>query len=115
MREETGVKGGSIVKRAASLVMIFYFFTVLSCTSSQDQRLIGKWECKKTGDRIELSGNHACTLYSMGFHYSCRWAVSKSDIKIEADQIVLKGSFDDKKIVAEDGAMHYTYVFEKVN
>lgn len=50
----------------------------------------------------------------MGFQYSGRWIMSKSDITVEAGQIVLKGSFDGKNITVEDAVMHNKYTFEKV-
>jgi hypothetical protein len=50
----------------------------------------------------------------MGFQYSGKWTLSKSDMKVEAGQIVLRGSFDGKKITVEDAIMHNKYVFEKV-
>src|SRR5574337_701307 len=108
-------QGGNMVKRARSLIlMLFCVLTVLGCTSSQEPKIIGKWVCKVTGDRMELSADHTCMVYSIGFHYMGRWTVSKSDIKVEAGQIVLKGSFDGKSIVAEDALMHNKYTFEKV-
>jgi hypothetical protein len=50
----------------------------------------------------------------MGFEYPGTWTVSKSDIRIEAGQVEMKGSFDGKDIVAEDAVMHNRYVYEKV-
>jgi hypothetical protein len=102
------------VKRTASLMLLFYVVMVLGCTSSQDPRIIGKWVCKTTGDKMELSKGHSCTMDSMGFHYSGRWRVSKSDVTIEADRIGLKGKFDGKNLVLEDAIMHYQYIFEKI-
>ncbi len=102
------------MKRAASLVLLFYVLTILGCASSQETKITGKWVCKTTGDKMELAEDHTCMVYSMGFHYSGRWSVSKSGIKIEAGQIVLKGSFDGKNIVAEETVMHGKYTFEKV-
>jgi len=50
----------------------------------------------------------------MGFQYSGKWTLSKSEIKIEAGQIVLKGSFDGTNISVEDAIMHNKYLFKKV-
>lgn len=103
------------MKRYVSLILLFFYaVTALGCAVSEEPKIIGKWVCKTTGDRMELSKGHACTLDSMGFHYSCTWTVSKSDIKVEAGQIVLKGSFDGNNIVVEDAVMHSKYIFEKV-
>ncbi len=54
---------------------------------------------------------HSCVVDSMGFHYSGQWSVSKSEVKVEAGQIALKGSFDGKNLVVEDANMHTKYTF----
>jgi hypothetical protein len=102
------------VKRAASLMLLFYILTVLGCASSQEPTIVGKWECKASGDKMELSKDHSCTVDSMGFHYPGKWTASKSEVKIEAGQIVLKGSFDGKDITVEEAIMHNKYTFEKI-
>ena len=102
------------MKKAVVQFLLFLCLSVVfGCASSQESRLIGKWVCKASDDRMELLGNHTCTVYSMGFQYMGTWAVSKSDIKIETREIVMNGSFDGKNIVAEDAIMHNKYVFEK--
>jgi len=103
------------VKKAALLILLlFYVLIVPGCGSSQETKIMGKWVCKSSDDRMELSEDHTCTVSSMGIQYPGRWTVSKSDIKVEAGQIVLKGSFDGKNIIAEDAVMHSKYTFEKV-
>ncbi len=104
------------MKRATLLMLLLFCLltAVLGCAHSQESRIIGKWECKVTGDRIELLKDHTCTVDSMGFHYPGKWTLSKSDIKVEAGQIVLNGSFDGKNIAVVDALMHNKYTFEKV-
>lgn len=101
-------------KKAFQVLVACCLLTLLGCASQQESRVIGKWVCKASGDRIELAKNHTCTVSSMGFQYAGKWAVSESGITIEADQVVMKGSFDGKNIVAEDAIMHNKYVYEKV-
>jgi hypothetical protein len=101
-------------KAATQILLLCYVSTFLGCASSQESNLIGKWICKTSGDRMQLSKDRTCTISSMGFEYSGTWTVSKSDIRIEAGQVEMKGSFDGKDIVAEDAVMHNKYVYEKV-
>ncbi len=103
-----------MVKRSTSLMLFFCcLLIVLGCSRVQESKIIGKWSCNATGDRMELFEDHTCILYSMG-HYTGRWAVSKSGIKVEAGQIVLIGSLDGEHMTVEDNNMHNKYTFEKV-
>jgi hypothetical protein len=104
------------MKRAASIaLLILCLSTIIGCAPSQDSKIAGKWVCKKSGDMMKLSADHTCVVYSLGFKLVGKWTMSKSDIKIEAGQIVLTGTFDGKNIVAEDAIMHFKYVFEKLS
>jgi hypothetical protein len=105
-----------MAKRATSLMLLFFCLLIvaLGCTHSQEPKIIGKWECKATGDRMELLEDHTCKVDSMGFHYPGKWALSKSDVKVEAGQIVLKGSFDGNDITVEEAIMHGKYTFERI-
>ncbi|HEX9020975.1 MAG TPA: hypothetical protein VF903_06920 [Nitrospirota bacterium] len=58
--------------------------------------------------------DHSCLIYSIKQHYEGRWSVSGSTIRIEAGPVVLTGSFDGKKIEAEETVMHGKFIFEKV-
>ena len=103
-----------MVKRAASLMLLFCcLLTVLGCSHAEESKIAGKWSCKATGDRLELLEDRTCSLYSMGFHYTGRWAISKSGIKVEAGQIVLNGRLDGEHMTVEDSNMHSKYTFEK--
>jgi hypothetical protein len=103
-----------MIRAAWQILLTFCLLTFLGCASSQESGLIGKWVCKASGDRMELLADHTCTVSSMGFQYPGKWTVSKSDIKIEAGQVEMKGNFDGKNIITEDAIMHNKYVYEKV-
>jgi len=97
------------------ILLVVCLATLFGCTASQQEsKIAGKWLCKASGDRMDLLGNHTCTVYSMGFQYTGKWTVSNSDVKIEAGQVVMSGKFDGKTIVAEDAMMHNKYVYEKI-
>jgi len=71
------MKGDDEVKKAASQILLsLCVLTVLGCASSQESRIIGKWVCKASGDRMDLLENHTCTVSSMGFQYPGKWTVS---------------------------------------
>jgi hypothetical protein len=104
-----------VKKKAFQILLPFCLAMLLGCTNSQESRVVGKWACKASGDRMELLENHTCTVSSMGIQYPGRWTVSESGIKIDAGQVVMKGSLDGKNIVAEDTIMHNKYVYEKLS
>ena len=105
-----------MVKRTTLLMLLLFCLLIVvpGFAHSQESMVVGKWACKATGDTIELLENHTCTVDSMGFRYPGKWTLSKSDIKVEAGQIVLKGSFDGKNIIVEDAVMHNKYTYNKV-
>ena len=101
-------------KSVFQILFLACLLTFLGCASSSESRITGKWICKSSGDRIDLSENHACTVYSMGVQYTGKWTSSKSDIKIDAGQVLIVGKLDGNTIVAEDVTMHNKYVYEKI-
>jgi hypothetical protein len=105
-----------MVKKATSLMLLLscLLLAVLGCSHSQEPKILGKWVCKMTDDRIELLKDHTCTVDSMGLHYPGKWTLSGSSIKVEAGQIVLNGSFDGNNIEVVEAIMHSKYTFEKV-
>jgi len=110
-----GKRGGfNMAKKTIPLMLLFCLLAALACAHSQGSKIVGKWACKATGDRIELLEDRTCTVDSMGFQYPGKWTLSQSDIKVVAGQIVLKGSFDGKNIIVEDAIMHNKYTFDKV-
>ncbi len=111
----TGGKGENKVRKSVfQILLLASLLTFLGCASSLESRITGKWVCKSSGDRMDLSGNHTCTVYSMGVQYTGKWTSAKSDIKIDAGQVMMVGKLDGNTIVAEDVTMHNKYVYEKI-
>lgn len=102
-------------KKFVQVLVAVCLAALFGCTAAhQESKIVGKWVCKSSGDRMELLENHTCVVSSMGFQYTGKWTTTNSDIKIDAGQVVMQGKFDGKTIVAEDTTMHNKYVYEKV-